>query len=116
MSEATATAAAPEQKEAKKVEGKKAAPRPVTKHTKVPWTLQRCKKAARRFHSEEEWRLGAPSSYKSATAHGWATECIAQYKGQLSEVGKPTSKKAGKTRAKASKKKTTAKKRTKKAA
>jgi hypothetical protein len=42
---------------------------------KIKWTLARCKKFARRFHNEAEWQAGAPSSYKSAVAHGWMKDC-----------------------------------------
>ncbi len=40
---------------------------------KVKWTEQRCRKAARRFASLKQWEFGAPSSFKSAVAHGWVT-------------------------------------------
>jgi hypothetical protein len=119
---AAAPAAAPEKKD-QKVQGKKA-PQQHAKLKKIPWTIQRCKKIARRFHSEAEWKAGAPSSYKSATAHGWVAECVAQYGGNLTAVPSATEgKKKTKARAKAkartrskTTKKTTTKKRTKKAA
>lgn len=38
---------------------------------KPKWTLQRCRKIARRFDSVKQWQFGAPSSFKSAQAHGW---------------------------------------------
>jgi hypothetical protein len=38
---------------------------------KAKWTLQRCRKIARRFDTVEQWKFGAPSSYKSAEAHDW---------------------------------------------
>jgi len=38
---------------------------------KPKWTLQRCRKIARRFDSVKQWQFGAPSSFKSAEAHGW---------------------------------------------
>lgn len=53
------------------------------KKEKQAWSIQRCKKAARRFSSEAEWKVGAPSSWKSATAHGWVAECVAQMKGKV---------------------------------
>jgi hypothetical protein len=40
------------------------------------WTLERCKKYARRFKTEIEWAAGAPASYKSAQAHGWVAQCM----------------------------------------
>lgn len=43
---------------------------------KSSWTLERCKKFARRFKTELEWAEGAPASYKSALAHGWVAQCI----------------------------------------
>lgn len=43
---------------------------------KSRWTVEACKKAARRFDSREAWAQGAPSSYKSAVAHGWEAECL----------------------------------------
>lgn len=42
---------------------------------KSAWSLQRCRKAARRFGSREDWAVGAPSSYKAAVSRGWAEEC-----------------------------------------
>ncbi len=43
---------------------------------KSRWSLETCKKAARRFDSRDAWAQGAPSSYKSACAHGWEAECL----------------------------------------
>ncbi len=43
---------------------------------KRAWTIERCMTFARRFSSEAEWKNGAPSSYKSAGAHGWIAECV----------------------------------------
>jgi hypothetical protein len=43
---------------------------------KSNWTLDRCKKYARRFKTELEWAEGAPASYKSAQAHGWVAQCL----------------------------------------
>ena len=42
---------------------------------KASWTLERCKKTARRYASTEEWQKGAPSSYKAASAKGWIQNC-----------------------------------------
>lgn len=53
------------------------------KRVKQGWTIQRCMKAARRFTTEAEWKVGAPSSWKSATAHGWVKDCVAQMKGKV---------------------------------
>ncbi len=41
---------------------------------KAKWTLQRCRKIARRFTSVKQWEFGGPSSFKSAQAHGWVAE------------------------------------------
>lgn len=54
----------------------------VKKTEKVRWTLQRCQKYARRFETEAAWAAGAPASYKSAVAHGWADQCRAELRGQ----------------------------------
>jgi hypothetical protein len=47
---------------------------------KKVWTLEKCKEAARRFSTREEWQAGAPSSYKSAVHHKWDSECCAAMK------------------------------------
>lgn len=47
--------------------------------SKTKWTLARCKRFARRFRSEQDWEAGAPSSYKSAVAHGWMKECKKEF-------------------------------------
>jgi hypothetical protein len=60
-------AATPAKKETKKAEATNS--REVIK--KAKWTLQRCRKIARRFESLEQWKFGGPSSYKSALAHDW---------------------------------------------
>lgn len=39
------------------------------------WTLEKCKKVAKRFSSREDWKTGAPASYKSAVSHKWDQEC-----------------------------------------
>ena len=44
--------------------------------TKSSWTLDKCKKFARRFKNETEWASGSPASYKSAQAHGWVAQCM----------------------------------------
>lgn len=44
---------------------------------KSRWTLDLCKKYAKRFHSVDEWRVGSPSCYKAAAARGWVQECAA---------------------------------------
>ena len=46
------------------------------KRDKKVWTLQRCKKAAGRYNSEEAWKIGSPSSYKAAASHKWVKECL----------------------------------------
>lgn len=54
--------------------------------TKSSWTLEKCKKFARRFKSETEWAQGSPSSYKSAQAHGWVAQCMGNTK-SIRKVG-----------------------------
>lgn len=61
-------AAQPAKKEAKKKEATTNSRETVKK---PKWTEARCRKLARRFASLEQWKFGAPSSYKSAEAHGW---------------------------------------------
>ena len=58
------------------------------KTKKTPWTLQRCKKVARRYPDEEQWKYGAPSSYKAAYAKGWTKECLSVIKssGQVTKI------------------------------
>jgi hypothetical protein len=46
-----------------------------TKEKKSKWSLERCQKVAKRFESVAAWEAGAPSSYKSAAAHGWVEQC-----------------------------------------
>ena len=44
--------------------------------TKVSrWTVAMCHKFAKRFHTENDWAKGAPSSYKAALARGFMTDC-----------------------------------------
>jgi hypothetical protein len=57
------------------------------------WNLNRCKKYARRFPNEEEWKKGAPSSYKAAAAKGWIRDCFPQAE-SASEPKKKRAKKA----------------------
>lgn len=64
------------------------------KETKLRWTLARCRKVANRFNSESEWAKGAPSSYKSAQAHGWAQEIVSHLNGKQSASKKAPVKKA----------------------
>jgi hypothetical protein len=49
------------------------------KEKKSAWSVERCLKAAHRFTSEEEWKKGAPSSYKAAVSHGWHAECCRSF-------------------------------------
>lgn len=51
------------------------------KKKKEAWTLEKCVKSARRFQSENEWSVGAPASYKSATSHGWVKQCVGAMSG-----------------------------------
>lgn len=39
------------------------------------WTLERCRKYARRYKSETEWIAGSPASYKAATYWNWVEQC-----------------------------------------
>lgn len=50
------------------------------KKKKTAWSVERCKKFARRFHNEQEWQAGSPSSYKAAVARGWVKECASLFK------------------------------------
>lgn len=47
------------------------------KEKKAAWTLEKTKRAAKRFDTEEAWRMGAPASWKAADAKGWLAECTA---------------------------------------
>lgn len=49
--------------------------------TKKAWSVEKCMKIARRFKDETSWREGAPSSYKSAMAHGWVAQCTSTMTG-----------------------------------
>jgi len=64
------------------------------KEQKIRWTLARCRKVANRFNSEAEWAKGAPSSYKSAQAHGWTPEILGHLKNKKSGPSKTPVKKA----------------------
>lgn len=59
------------------------------KAEKKKWDLARCRKIANRFKSELEWSVGAPSSYKSAKAHGWVEEILGQIASRRN-AGTPT--------------------------
>lgn len=73
----------------------------VNRKEKRKWTIERCMTFARRFTSEAEWQAGAPSSYKSAGAHGWLAEClthlnkdnVTKLKARKTNVAKPKEKK-----------------------
>lgn len=71
--------------DAKKKDGKVSSSRQaaVERVQKIQWTLARCQKYARRFKSEQEWKDGAPSSYKSAVAHGWVKDCVGHMSANL---------------------------------
>lgn len=58
------------------------------KKTKEAWTLGKCIKSARRFHSETEWSAGAPASYKSACSHGWVKQCVGAMAGGSAKTAK----------------------------
>ncbi len=49
------------------------------KKKKTPWTIERCKKFARRYSNLQQWESGSPSSFKAANAHGWINECKALF-------------------------------------
>ncbi len=44
------------------------------------WSYERCLKYSKRYHSQEEWKKGSPSSYKAAVSHGWVEQCCSYYK------------------------------------
>ena len=48
------------------------------KREKQEWTLEKCMKYARRSTSEALWASTSPASYKSAVAHGWRDQCLAE--------------------------------------
>lgn len=73
-------------------EGKVTAVQP--KEEKKRWTISRCRKVANRFNSEAEWAKGAPSSYKSAQAHGWTQEIVNSLKSKSTSSPKTNVKKA----------------------
>lgn len=64
------------------------------KEQKMRWTLARCRKVANRFKSEAEWAKGAPSSYKSAQAHGWTQDIVSHLMEKHGSAKKPSVKKA----------------------
>jgi hypothetical protein len=90
MSEKTQaqTQAKPAAKEAKKETKNEVvkAQESQSKRIKKVWTLEKCAKYARRFTSEAIWASGAPSSYKSAVAHGWKDQCLAEMEKAKSKV------------------------------
>lgn len=51
---------------------------PAAKVFEAKWTLERCKRYARRFANEATWASCAPASYKAACAHGWRDACVNQ--------------------------------------
>lgn len=51
---------------------------PSAKVFKAKWTLDRCKRYARRFTTETVWASSSPASYKAAVAHGWRDQCVAE--------------------------------------
>ena len=61
---------------------------PQNRREKQKWTVERCKKAARRFLDEQAWKAGAPSSYKAAVSHGWRDQCVAHMTGNVVAIGK----------------------------
>jgi hypothetical protein len=44
------------------------------------WTVKKCAKYARKFENLEQWKDGAPSSFKSAQANGWLKECEKEFR------------------------------------
>src|SRR5262245_49876294 len=66
---------------------------PVAKVFKAKWTLDRCKRYARRFPSENVWAASAPASYKAACAHGWKDQCVAEMGSGMNSSNSSTSSK-----------------------
>jgi hypothetical protein len=68
-----------EKKEAKKEEaaagGTDIGAGTTKKVEKQAWTIERVKRAAKRFTTRDAWRAGAPASYKAAEAKGWMNQC-----------------------------------------
>mgnify|MGYP005660974151 CR=1 FL=1 len=44
------------------------------------WSAKKCAKYARKFEDLEQWKAGAPSSFKSAQANGWLKECEKEFR------------------------------------
>jgi hypothetical protein len=76
--------------------GEKKAHNPRVKKKEVFWTLERCMKTARRFHSLEEWAAGTPSCYKAAVARGYVAQCTSHMTTKTTKVVKPVTKVADK--------------------
>lgn len=87
-------AAAPEAAEAgAKKEKKPAKGAAATREEKKQaWTIERCRKAAGRFDTLEAWKLGAPSSFKSASSKGWLKDCEAHMKTRVAARKSPAQK------------------------
>lgn len=80
-------------KEKKKEESADIGSAPEAKKSKELWTVERAHRAAKRFTTREEWRTGAPSSYKAAAAKGWMDQCCGHMKGEATS-GKSTRRSA----------------------
>lgn len=65
------------------------------------WTLNRCKKYARRWKTEKEWMEFSPASYKSATYWGWVDACCEHMDKSARLAHAPVKTKTPKLKAKA---------------
>ena len=57
-------------------------------HKKSRWTLELCKRAARRFDHRDAWQWGAPASFKAAVAKGWDKECCVHMSATATNAGR----------------------------
>lgn len=73
---------------------------PKNKRSGSAWSLQRCRKRAKRFASVKDWYAGHPSSYKAALHWNWIKDCCAHMDGALDviAIAKPARKKPARTK------------------
>lgn len=62
---------------------------------KQPWTLEKAMRIGKQYSSESAWFSGSPSSYKSASAHGWVAKIVSQMNQATNNVVKLPTKKSG---------------------
>lgn len=84
--------------DSKSTDNKKKTPKQKLKEVrpqKQPWTLEKALRIARQYSSESAWFSGSPSSYKSASAHGWVAQIVSQMNQATNNVVKMPTKKSG---------------------